>query len=268
MTPAEGSDLLQNEILDVIPVYLIFILSVVALLLASELGYWLSRVLQRYRPDRAEANVGALNAATLGLLAFLMAFVTGAAVNNFGDRRQAVVKEANAVGTAWLRAGYLPEPYGSESRVLYREYVDQRLAALDSEQTAAAIARSEEIHGELWSLAEELAVELPTPTTALYISALNEVIDLHTDRINVSLVARLPDGLIYGLFFMAMLALGLLGLHAGYAEKRNPFALFAFVCVLSVVFLLIIDLNRGQEGLFQVSQQAMIALQRQISAGP
>jgi hypothetical protein len=268
MTPIESSDIIQTQFLDVIPLWLVYVLSVAALLLASELGYWLSRLLQRYRPDKAEANVGAVNAATLGLLAFLLAFVAGSAVNNFGERRQAVVREANAIGTAWLRAGYLPEPTASESRALYREYVDQRLAALDVDKLAEAIARSEEIHGQLWRRAEELARESPTPTIALYISSLNEVIDLHTDRINVALVARLPDGLVYGLFFMAVIALALLGLHAGYAGTRNPLALLAFVSILAAVFLLILDLNRGQEGLLQVSQQAMIDLQRQFAAGP
>ena len=64
---------------------------------------------------------------------------------------------------------------------------------------------------------------------------------------------------------MASLALALVGLHAGYAEKRNPLAILAFVLTLSVVFLLIVDLSRGQEGLLTVSQQALIDLQLQVS---
>ncbi len=94
---------------------------------------------------------------------------------------------------------------------------------------------------------------------------MNEVIDLHTDRINAALVLRLPWALVLGLFSMAMLALVLVGVHAGYAEKRNPVAMIAFVLTLSVVFLLIVDLGRSQEGLLQVSQQALIDLQRQIN---
>lgn len=265
MSPERVSELLSRQPLDFLPLWAVFVLTVIALLLASEVGYRLSRILQRYRPDRNEAGVGALSGGTLGLVAFLLAFVTSIALNNFSARRQAVVAEANAIGTTYLRAGYLSEPYGTEARQLLREYVDLRLEAVDPETTAAAIGRSEEIHGQLWEGAEALAKEQSSPTLALYISSLNEVIDLHTDRIHVSLVSRLPWPISLGLFLMAFMALVQVGLHAGYAEKRNPFALLAFTVVLSVVFLLIMDLGRSQDGALTVSYQSMIDLQRQIA---
>lgn len=258
-------DLLRLQFLDSIPTWGLYIGAVLLLLLASEVGYRLGRLIQRYRPDRAEASVGALNGATLALMAFLLAFVTSSAVSNFTDRREAVVAEANAIGTTYLRAGYLPDPESMESRQLLREYVDQRLEALDMDKTIQAIARSEEIHTELWALAENLAKEDSSPTLALYLSALNEVIDLHTNRINVALVMRMPYSLLVAVFGMAMLALLLVGVHAGYAEKRNPIALVAFILTVSIVFLLIVDMNRGDSGILRVSQQAMIDLQRQIN---
>ena len=264
MSPDQANNVLVLQPIDFLPLWAVYILSVAALLLASEAGYHLSKVIQRYRPDRAESSVGALNGATLALLAFVMAFVTGIAVNNYTARRQAVVTEANAIGTAYLRAGYLPDPYGSESRQLLREYVHQRLEALDVAKIAQAMVRSEEIHSELWRRAETLAQESSSPTLALYIASLNEVIDLHTDRVNVALVSRLPWAIVLGLFLMGILALVQVGLHAGYADRRNPVALLAFVLTLSVVFLLIVDLGRGQEGLLTVSNQAMIDLQRQL----
>jgi hypothetical protein len=264
MSPDQANNVLVFQPVDFLPLWAVYIFSVVALLLASEAGFHLSKIIQRYRPDRAEASVGALNGATLALLAFLMAFVTSIAVSNYAARRQAAVTEANAIGTTYLRAGYLPEPYGSESRQLPREYVHQRLEALDLAKIAQAMVRSEEIHTELWSRAETLAQEDSSPTLALYIAALNEVIDLHTDRVNVALVSRLPWAIVLGLFLMAILALVQVGLHAGYADRRNPVALLAFVLTLSVVFFLIVDLGRGQEGLLRVSNQATIDLQRQV----
>ncbi len=142
MPPDQTSDLLRLQPLDLIPMWALYLLTVVVLLIASEVGYHLGKVIQRYRPDRAEASVGALNGATLALLAFLMAFVTSAAVNTFTARHQAVVAEANAIGTTYLRAGVQPDPYATESRQFLREYVDRRLEALDRAKTAQAIARS------------------------------------------------------------------------------------------------------------------------------
>jgi hypothetical protein len=265
MLPDQPGALPLVQPLDYLPLWALYILVVMVLLLAAAAGYRLSKTVERRWPDRAEASVGALSGATLALLAFLLAFVTSIAVNNFADRRKAVVAEANAIGTTYLRAGYLPEPYATDSRQLLREYVDQRLEALDSAKIVQAIARSEEIHNELWARAETLAKESSSPTLALYIASLNEVIDLHTDRVNVALVFRLPWAIVLGIFLMAVLALGIVGLHAGYAERWNLTALVAFVLTLSMVFLLIVDLTRGQEGLLRVSNQALIDLQRQLN---
>ena len=146
MSPDQTNNLLQLHLLDTVPLWALYIGSVVILLLASEVGYRLSKTMQRRRPDKAEASVGALSGATLALLAFLLAFVTSTAVNSLAARRQSLIDEANAVGTAYLRAGYLAEPTATESRQLLREYVDQRLAARDRTRVAQAISRSEEIH--------------------------------------------------------------------------------------------------------------------------
>ena len=252
--------------LDALPLWVIYFITVFLLLLATEFGFRMGRYWQNKSPDEAEPNVGAMSGATMALLAFLIALVTSASISIFAARRQAVVAEANAIGTTYLRAGYLPEPIGPESQQLLVEYVDQRLAAVDVAQTVQAIVRSEEIQGELWDRAETLAREFPTPTSSLYIASLNEVIDLHTERINVALVVRVPWGLVFGLYLIAFLTLFLVGMHAGYREKRNLVAVVTFILTLSVVFYLIADLNRGSEGILKISQQSMLDLQRSINS--
>jgi hypothetical protein len=258
-------DLLKNQPLDSLPLWFLFLLVLIFLLLAVESGFRLGRLLQKRLPDRAEANVGALNGSTLALLAFLLAFVTSSAVNSFSDRRQAVVEEANAIGTAYLRAGLLPQQTSEQVRELLREYLDQRLVAADLTLIGESIIRSEEIQNDLWAISEELAENSSSPILALYISSINEVIDLHTVRINVGLVARLPWNLILTLFLMSILGMVQVGLLMSYSEKRNLLALLVFTIVLAVVFLLIIDLSRGQAGLFKISYQSLLDLQRQMS---
>ena len=53
---------------------------------------------------------GAVVGGMLGLMAFMMAFTIGIVISQHGDRKAMVVEEANAIGTAWLRAGFLEEP--------------------------------------------------------------------------------------------------------------------------------------------------------------
>jgi hypothetical protein len=60
----------------------------------------------------------------------------------------------------------------------------------------------------------------------------------------------------------------LVGMQSGYAEKRNYIALVVLVLILSVVFFLIVDLDRSHEGQMRVSQGAMYDLQRTLNASP
>jgi len=250
--------------LDSLPVWAIYLLTVLVLLAAMEAGYRFTKVNQRKRTAEGDTGIGAMAGATLALLGFLLAFMVGFAANLSSERRQLVIKEANAIGTAYLRAGYLDEPYRMESRELLREYVDMRIAALDLDERVDAVLRSEEIHNELWTRAEQVARESPLDTISLYISSVNEVIDVHTERIIYGIDIRVPATVLLGMFIVALFTMFLVGMQSGYAEKRNYVALVVLVLILSVVFFLIVDLDRSQEGLMRVPQQALYDLQRQL----
>lgn len=260
--------MLISEPLDLLPVWGVYLLTVIVFLLSSEGGYRLGRGIKKRWPDRSESDVGTIVAAALAFLGFLLAFLTGTALNVYSGRARLVVQEANAIGTTYLRAGYLDEPYSTESRQLLREYVDTRLAALDPDRLEAAIARSEEIQMELWRRAEIVARESPVPTISIYISALNEVIDLHTERVHLELGVRIPATILLGLYLVGVLTMFLIGLHNGYEGQRNLVALVAMVLILSMVFLLIVDLDRSGQGLVQVPQKALLDLQRTLGVQP
>jgi hypothetical protein len=245
-----------------------YFVTVLAMLLTMEAGYRLNRAMRRKSPDKTDVGLGGMVGASLGLLAFLLAFIVGFGANINTERRHLVVDEANAIGTTYLRAGYLAEPYRIEARDLLREYTDLRLAGLDPTQLAAVVARSEEIHNELWASAEKIAIESPSPTTGLYLSSLNEVIDRHAERVAVGVDIRIAPSVLLGLYVVAVFTTFLVGMQSGDGEKRNYVAQIVLVLILAVVFLLIVDLDRAQEGLLQVNQQAMFDLQRQLNAGP
>ena len=249
---------------DLLPLWAVYLLTVLLALVAIELGFRLGR---SQVGEESEGAVSAMTAAALGLLAFLLAIITGVAVNRFDNRRQLALQEANAIGTAYLRAGYLDEPYRTESRSLYREYVDLRLAALDQTQLATAVARSEAIHTELWSQAEAVARTTPeSDVAAIYIEALNTVIDLHSERVIAVTTTRMAPALWVTIYVMALLTMVLVGLYNSIHGRRNFVAVLVLVLIFAAVLLMIVDLDRPQEGLFQVNPQAMLDLQRQINA--
>ena len=197
-------------------------------------------------------------------MAFLLAITMGMASDRFDARRGLVLQEANAVGTAYLRAGYLPAPYADETRDLLREYVPLRIATDDRAALAANIARSEEIHAELWTRAEQVAIDQPTDVVAIYIESLNEVIDLHTSRVIAGIYARVPETILLLLLFGSALTLAMVGYGAGLTRRRSPLTALVLVVALSAVLTIVIDLDRPREGFVQVSQQALLELQRQL----
>jgi hypothetical protein len=256
---------LPTQPLDLIPLWAIYILIVGLLLLTTELGFQAGRAWQHRIPEKDTA-IGPMVAATLGLVAFLLAFMTSFAAERFDTRRKLVLAEANALGTAYLRAGYLPEPIATESRDLLREYVDVRLSTAQPENVEAAIARSEEIQLELWGRAEALVEQTGgSDVYALYLESVNEVVELHSQREIAAFYARVPVGLLVALFVFAVLGMFILGFNNSYDGRRSAIALVSLVLVFGSVLFLIMDLDRSREGLFQVSNQPLIGLEERLN---
>jgi hypothetical protein len=145
------------EPLDYLPIWGLFLITIVATYVAFEVGYALGKYRKRVSETEKEGTVGPVVAAMLGLLAFLLAFTFSLAATRFEARRQIVVEEANAVGTTHLRAGLLVEPYRSVIRRLLDEYVTARLTAVETGDVDRGISESEALHARLWAQAEALA---------------------------------------------------------------------------------------------------------------
>ncbi len=126
---------MTNQPLDVLPMWAVYPFTVAILVAAVAIGYRYILAKRRETPDTSDKGMGAISGATLGLLAFLLAFVVGFGLNLYSERRMLVIDEANAIGTTYLRAGYLDEPIRTESRDLLTQYVDQRLLALEPDNS-------------------------------------------------------------------------------------------------------------------------------------
>ena len=207
-----------GEPLDVIPLWGIILITVAVILLSIECGFRLGQFRRRGSELEDKPPVGEMVAATLALLAFMLAFTFGLAASRFEVRRGLVIDEANAIGTTYLRAGLLPEPYREEVRKLLREYVSVRLEAIRAEKLNQSISRSEELQSQLWSRAAAVGEKNPgSIVVGLFIASLNEVIDLHAKRLALGVRNRIPNPIWAALYFMAVLGTAAMGYHAGLA---------------------------------------------------
>ena len=252
--------------LDTLPVVGIFVVFAIVASIAYELGYRLGRWWQARTPDEVEGPTSMIVGSLLGLMAFLLAISMGMASDRFDARRGLVLTEANAIGTTYLRAGYLPEPASSTSRELLRQYVPQRiLTSADPADVQARIARSIEIQTDLWAIAEDQARESPgSEMVALYIETLNEMIDVHETRVTAGVYARVPETVLVLLFVGSALTMAMVGYGAGLTRRRSPLTALVLIVVLGAVVTLVVDLDRPRDGFLTVGQQPLIDLQQQI----
>ena len=94
------------------------------------------------------------------------------------------------------------------------------------------------------------------------------MIDVHTLRLTaVDLrLPRLLGLLLYTAMFLSFL---LLGIANSGDEKRDFFPMLLFVLAFVAVLMIIVDLDRPQQGLINVSQTALLDLLQQMKvSGP
>src|SRR6266508_3518828 len=90
---------------------------------AAGIGMLVGRSLRDHQ-EHVRESFGVLQAALIGFMGLVLAFGLSLAVGRYEARRQAVVDEANAIGTTYLRAQTLAEPIRSQSLALLVSYTD------------------------------------------------------------------------------------------------------------------------------------------------
>src|SRR5262249_43004420 len=169
------------------------------------------------------SQVGAIQAAVLALLGLLLGFSFSMAVSRFDARKQLVVEEANAIGTAYLRARLLPAPQREEVVELLRRYVENRIAAAETRDGAAMQGteqRAAELQEQLWARAARAADRDPrSVVTGLFIQSLNDVFDIKEKR-TVGLINHVPESALLLVAVVALCGTGLVGYSCGLGARR------------------------------------------------
>ena len=240
------------------PLGMILVVSIVVILAASEIG----RRLGARAAQRGGDNVATLEGSTLGLLALMISFTFAMALSRFDARRDAVLNEANAIGTTALRARLLQAPDNTEGLKLLREYTQLRLdfaqRVPSPQEQIAMVARSNAIHEMLWQKAKAAAAkDNAMVPTGLFIQTLNELIDNHEKRLT-AVRARVPSIVLLALYGIAVVASAFSGYASGLETRRSRLPVYVMGILIAVVIILIQDLDRPGIGFVTVSQQPMI----------
>lgn len=261
----EAMSEISYEINSVIIAGLLFALMAVTI----ELGYRLGLRIQSAVAEPFKAHVSTTLSSLLGILALLLGFTFSLSLQRYDSRNEAVVEEANAIGTAYLRAQLLPSVVREDVLGLMRQYVDVRVKTgqidLTQHQTRDALtAEAGRLQNSLWAYARQANELAPSPvTTGLFIPALNELIDDYGKR-DAEMNRHVPE-LVLGLLYITFVMTGaILGYSNGLAGHRTPWVTYVMVWLIVVMVFIILDLDRPYRGLIQISQKSMLDLQTTI----
>lgn len=239
------------------------------LLIFAEIGFRFGHF-QFARKGSSEGYL-AHEASALGVLALLLGFTFSMAAQRFEARRDLILEEANAIGTAALRAQMLPKPNASQAHVLLVQYAESRVelfeARTDQALRASAVKKAELIQDKIWDIARE-AVEMNRADigASLFAQSVNGVIDIHDKRV-VTATYHIPDAIYFLIYSVGACAFALSGVAAGVNRSRSRTSTFVMIMLVSAVVLFITDLDRPQRGLLTISDQSirdeLSSLQRQ-----
>jgi hypothetical protein len=202
------------------------------------------------------------------LLSLLLGFTLAMALPRFDSRKQLVLEEANAIGTTGLRAELLPQPQRIQARALLLQYVAARQAysraSLGQQELTTAIDRTKSTQTSLWQIAQESARQNPTAIIGLFVSSLNEMIDLSEKRLT-ALENRIPPTI----WLMLLLIAFLTCFTFGYWQRRR-FWLVAVVIplMIAIVMGLIADLDSPRSGFLRVDLRSLERVEQDLRSLP
>ena len=249
-----------------IPFWMVYLLMVLMMLMSIRLGSGYYRWRNRRVKESDEASINTLVGATLGLLAFIMAFTFGLSSSRFEDRKQFLLDEMNTIETAWLRADLMEKPYAEKFKKELVDYVEVRIWLNEHrDQFKTAIKKSEKIQNNIWSLILEMNnQDIGSPTVnALFISSVNDMFDMQTKRISKASIDRIPDQLWIALLVLIIISMFEVGYLIGKSRKTNWILILALSISFSAIIMLIVDLD-SFDGYINVNQQALYDMYERI----
>lgn len=231
--------------------WLIALALVIAMAASYELGIRYHVRVQRLADEDNDdaSDEGFSLSGVFGLLALLMAFAFGMALDRYEDRRQLVTVEAKAIDTLSSRLELLSDADRAAIAPMLKEYGELRVetsnAAFDDQ---ASWARSREIANAIERrVYRALDTMSGDPRTALVVEAQDMLSDVATDR-HAARGAKIPPAVLWLLAIYCIAGAAMLGYSVAATNARHRTAAMIFFMLLALAFLTVLDLDNPRGG--------------------
>lgn len=239
------------------PALLIAIVLLVLMLIANGSGFYLRQRQLRHDPDKLSEGLGPVEGSLLGLLALLLSFTFGISASKSDHRREIIVEEANAIGTAIMRCDLYPDSVRNDLRPMFKAYVDARItyyeAGIDKEKLDNSLQESQKYSDLIWERVTAFShnKENVFPSQQM-VPALNQMIDIVTTR-DADRNAHVPESILWMLFLLTLAG----SFVTGYGSKSRSFnwvIVIGFSIMTVMTIYLILDLDRPRRGIINMDQ--------------
>ncbi|MCG2842695.1 hypothetical protein L6Q21_17100 [Sandaracinobacter sp. RS1-74] len=255
--------------LEASPLWLLGPLFFLLFWLAAFAGRWL-RNRSAPRDGAGGSEPGFIISASLGLLALLLGFTVSMAVSRYDGRRTATLNEANAISTVVYRADLMPPALRATTLAELERYLDARLTVgrmgEDSESVARAHAETAKAAARMWTHIISVGPSVPdTAVRLLVVESVNGMFDAAMVR-DAALANRLPPTLVLLLILFPIFSLILIGYVSGRMVGAHFMASTELILLLTLVLMLIADLNRPRSGTIATPLTPLLEVQDQLRA--
>ena len=245
---------------------LVFALSFVVLWGAARIG----TALRRRRQDMDEGgreDFGVILAATLTLLGLIIGFSFSMATSRYDQRKNLEEEEANAIGTAYVRADLLPAADAAKLRPLLVAYVGQRVLfyqSRDVEELRGINAKIAQLQSDLWTVVKTPALAQPTAVNALVVKGMNDVLNSqgYTQAAWWNRIPRAAWWLMAAIAVSCNLLIG----YGAHDAKKQAHLLLVLPLVVAISFFLIADIDSPRGGVIRVVPQNLMSLAESLPA--
>lgn len=239
----------------------VFVISLAVLWVSVFVGAFLGHKV-REQEDSDREDLGLITNSSLTLLALIIGFTFSMALGRYDQRRNYEEEEANAIGTEYVRAELLPQADAARIQSLLAKYLDQRLLfyrVRDLDQLKSIEKQTTSLETEMWSTVRAAATDTPTPTVALAVSGMNDVLN-RTGYTQAAWLYRVPIG---AWSTMISLSIGCCVL-IGFGARRKRLLLGTLPVLIAISFFFIADIDSPRDGIIRVVPQNLISLSKSL----
>ena len=260
----------MDTLLFTTPAWIICLLIMIIMLVCIKAGSLIGKKKINHEDYVENAANNTIFGSVVGLFAFLLAFSFSMSGSRFDARRTATITEANAIGTAILRADLYPQAEREAFRKDFKAYLEVRinyLTAVRKENKMDDVHKEQDkISQDLWQRAMRLSVNAPSVVPAnLMTPALNDMFDSATAN-DYSELMRVPESIVIMLFLLSFVSAFFVGYISAEKGKLDRYVAFGFCFLSALVIFITLDLDRPRRGLIKLntSHEAITSLREQF----